>query len=78
MSSIKHFYKNGHITVAWQPDLCQHSGNCFKGLPRVFNPKRKPWIEMEQADTETIMNQVKRCPSGALSFFINEDKKENL
>jgi uncharacterized Fe-S cluster protein YjdI len=43
-------------------------------LPQVFDPRRTPWIEMEKASTEQIMEQVKKCPSGALSYFINEEK----
>ena len=74
----KHYYKNDNITVVWQPGLCQHSAICFKGLPQVFDPRRKPWIEMAKSDTLTIINQVKKCPSGALSFVLNEDAKEGL
>jgi uncharacterized Fe-S cluster protein YjdI len=61
-------YSNGEVTVVWRPDLCQHSGNCFRGLPAVFDPRRHPWIELKHADTATITDQVERCPSGALSW----------
>ncbi len=72
-STVKH-YSNGEVTVVWQPGLCQHSGICVRGLPRVFDPRRRPWIELEHADTEAIVAQVGRCPSGALS--IKEDNRE--
>ena len=72
MPDIKINYKNKDITVLWQPTLCKHSGICFKGLPAVFDPRRKPWVEMDKAGTEAIMNQVKKCPSGALSYSFNE------
>ena len=68
---IKH-YSNNDITVVWQPDLCQHSGICFRGLPLVFDPRRRPWTQLEHADTETIVAQVERCPSGALSWVKRE------
>lgn len=61
-------YSNDDITVVWQPDLCRHTGICARGLPRVFSPSRKPWIELEHADTATLTAQVERCPSGALSW----------
>jgi len=61
-------YSNGEITVVWKPDLCRHSGICFTGQPFVFDPRRRPWIILEYADTETIRAQVERCPSGALSW----------
>lgn len=78
MPTDKHYYRNGDITVLWQPGLCIHSGICFRGLPQVFDPRRKPWIEMDKSDTATISNQVKKCPSGALSFYVNEVAKDDL
>ncbi len=47
-------YSNGEITVIWQPDLCQHSGVCARGLPDVFAPRRRPWIELAHADSPAI------------------------
>ena len=70
---IKH-YSNNDITVVWQPDLCRHSGICFRGLPLVFDPRRRPWIQLEHADSATIVSQVDRCPSGALSWLKKEDQ----
>ena len=64
-------YSNGEITIIWQPALCIHSGVCVKTLPQVYKPKEKSWIQMENAGTEQLMEQVKKCPSGALSFIIN-------
>ena len=61
-------YSNGEITVVWQPSLCVHSGICARGLPKVFDPRRRPWVILDGFDSETIVNQVERCPSGALSI----------
>ncbi len=69
-----HRYTNGEITVVWQPEICTHSAICFKGLAEVFDPRRKPWIDMSQADTERIIAQVKKCPSGAISIMDKENE----
>ncbi len=61
-------YSNGDVTVIWKPGLCQHATFCFRGLPTVFNPKARPWVNVEGATTEAIIAQVGRCPSGALSY----------
>lgn len=61
-------YKNGNLTVVWQPSLCAHSGICVKMLPEVYNPKEKPWIKAENASIEALKNQINHCPSGALSY----------
>ena len=63
-------YSNGEITIKWQPQICQHVGVCIKMLPRVYNPKKRPWIAIENASTEELKNQVNKCPSGALSYHV--------
>lgn len=65
---MKKEYTNGEITVIWQADKCIHCANCAKGLPQVFKPREKPWIQMENASSEQIAAQVAKCPSGALSL----------
>ncbi len=65
-------YKNNEITVVWQPHKCTHSKNCWKGLGDVFKPMEKPWVKMDGATSEKIMEQIDRCPSGALSYRKNE------
>lgn len=61
-------YTNGEITVLWKPNRCIHSGICVRGLPLVFDPRRKPWVDIQAATSEEICNQVDKCPSGALSW----------
>lgn len=69
-----HHYSNGEITITWKPEVCIHSGICARGLHAVFNPQRRPWIDMSQAGSATIVEQVKKCPSGALSIQVAENK----
>ncbi len=76
-------YTNDEVTVIWKPKTCIHSAKCVHGLPEVFKPKEKRWIQMENATTDAIVNAVKECPSGALGYYMNadgkpEDKKEIL
>ena len=61
-------YSNGEVTIIWKPKLCQHSGVCVKTLPQVYNPKERPWIKPENATSQELINQVAKCPSGALSI----------
>lgn len=65
-------YTNGELTVVWQPGKCVHSGICARGLIAVFDPRRRPWIEMRAGTTERIAAQVEQCPSGALTYRRNE------
>lgn len=72
MSTTKE-YSNGEVTVVWKPDKCIHSAICAKGLPKVFKPRERPWIVIDAAPTETLVNQIKQCPSGALSYYMNSE-----
>ncbi len=69
-------YTNGEITIVWKPDACIHSTLCWRGMIDVFNPKKRPWINMEGADSEAVIAQVEKCPSGALSFFRNSEAEK--
>ena len=69
-------YTNGELTVVWKPNLCIHSGVCVRTLPQVYNPREKPWIKIENASTEELMVQIKKCPSGALTYLMNDDENK--
>ncbi|WP_291910396.1 (4Fe-4S)-binding protein [Chitinophaga sp. CB10] len=73
MKDITKKYTNGEVTIVWKPNVCIHSEMCFHGQPEVFNPHVKPWINAEGASTERIINQVKQCPSGALTYYLNSE-----
>jgi len=68
-------YSNGEITVVWKPGKCIHSGVCVRALPQVYNPKAKPWIAVGNASTEELKAQLSKCPSGALSYFVNGEEE---
>lgn len=61
-------YTNGEITIVWQPEKCTHAGVCVRTLPKVYNPKERPWIKIENATSAELIDQVSKCPSGALSI----------
>ena len=70
---ITKHYSNGEVTIVWKPNVCVHSEVCFHGLPEVFNPHQKPWINAAGDTTQRIVDQVKKCPSGALTYFMNKE-----
>ena len=71
INNVTKKYSNGEVTVVWQPSLCIHSKKCWKSLPAVFNPQKRPWVDVQGAGTKKIIAQVETCPSGALSYFMN-------
>ena len=61
----KSFVGDG-LTISFDNDVCEHSGNCVQGLAAVFDSSKKPWIDPDGASDEEVRAQVARCPSGAL------------
>ena len=61
-------YANERITVRFEPRRCIHAAECVRGLPGVFDPDRRPWIEPGEAETDAIAGVVARCPTGALHY----------
>jgi uncharacterized Fe-S cluster protein YjdI len=69
--NIKKEYSNGEVTIVWQSAKCIHSANCARNAAAVFRPKERPWIVPEASTTEKIIETVQKCPSGALTFYLN-------
>ena len=70
---MKMQYKNEKITIHWDQSKCIHAGVCVRTLPQVYNPKERPWIKIENASSEELKAQITNCPSGALSYTLNEN-----
>lgn len=56
------------IDVYYDVSLCVHAAECVRGLPEVFDTKRKPWILPDGAEAPDVATVIERCPSGALQF----------
>lgn len=61
-------YTGKEVTILWKQHLCTHSKKCWQNLPAVFKPGERPWIHPDGAEGQRIVDQVRQCPSGALSI----------
>jgi uncharacterized Fe-S cluster protein YjdI len=74
MTKRLQLYETDEISVTFDPNICIHSGVCIRGLPNVFDVKRKHWIRPELATAEEVAEQIKRCPSGALQYKMKREE----
>lgn len=61
-------YAGDALEVHWEPRLCIHVKNCVRGLPGVFDPDARPWVDVDAAGADEIAATVLTCPTGALHF----------
>jgi len=63
-----HRYEGRGGIVAYDAKRCIHAAECVHGLPAVFDPDARPWVNPDGADAGTLAAAVARCPSGALQI----------
>jgi len=66
-------YETPEIIVTFDPNVCIHSGVCLRGLPLVFDVRRKRWVQPERASANEVAAQIERCPSGALQYRLKTE-----
>lgn len=67
-------YEGSEITVHDNRTICCHAAECVSGLNNVFDVNSNPWINPDNASMEEVINIVKKCPSGALSYTVGEKR----
>ncbi len=63
-------YRGRGIVIHDNRSLCAHAGHCTEGLKAVFRLREEPWIRADAASAEAIIETIRRCPSGALSYSV--------
>lgn len=70
-------YVGNGITIHDNRGICAHAGHCTDNLASVFKLKEEPWIDPDGAAAEKIIDTIKQCPSGALSFTVDKVEHRN-
>ncbi len=63
-------YSGKKIAIHDNRAICAHAGACTDSLSSVWRIGAEPWINPDGADVDEIIETVRRCPSGALSYSI--------
>lgn len=64
-------YAGKRITIHDNRAICAHAGFCTDGLKSVFRMNQEPWIDPDGAGAQEIIDTIRKCPSGALSYSID-------
>jgi CDGSH-type Zn-finger protein/uncharacterized Fe-S cluster protein YjdI len=64
-------YVGNKVTVHDNRRICSHAAECVNNLTSVFKPNARPWIDSDGATVEEIIDTIRKCPSGALSYSID-------
>jgi CDGSH-type Zn-finger protein len=64
-------YPGKEITVHDNRRICSHAAECVNNLSSVFKLGSRPWINPDASKTNEIIDVVRKCPSGALSYSID-------
>ncbi|HJO38553.1 MAG: CDGSH iron-sulfur domain-containing protein [Vicinamibacterales bacterium] len=64
-------FEGDGVTVHDNRGICAHAGRCTDGLPSVFRTRQEPFVDPQGASANDIIETVKSCPSGALSYAVD-------
>ena len=64
-------YVGQQITIHDNRGVCSHAGYCTDNLKSVFKLGEEPWIDPDGAKTREIIDTIRQCPSGALSYSLD-------
>ena len=64
-------YAGAGVTVHDNRSVCMHAAECTGGLDKVFKYGERPWIDPAGAPPQMIVETVRRCPSGALTYTLD-------
>ncbi len=64
------YYEGKDITIVYDRYMCMGAGYCGE-LEAVFGTHDKPVYKPDAAPVGEIIETIRKCPSGALSYIIN-------
>lgn len=64
----KYTFPGKEVDVIWDERLCIHIGECGQASGDLFVGGREPWCQPDLVENKSVIDVVKRCPSGALTY----------
>jgi CDGSH-type Zn-finger protein/truncated hemoglobin YjbI len=70
-------YKGQQIEIFDNRGICAHSGFCTDRLASVFHVRQEPFVTPSGGRMDEIIQSVRACPSGALSYAVDGVEARN-
>jgi len=71
-------YTGDGIKVSFDASVCIHVAECLKLMPETFDLRARPWINLENADIQKVVDTVRNCPSGALRYELDDSSSVEI
>lgn len=75
MSNKKIRFEGSKADVDWDERLCIHIGECGRANNDLFVGGRKPWCQPDDVSPDEVVDVVRRCPTGALTYMRKDGGK---
>ena len=76
MKQKMYAYDSEDLVVEYDLIRCIHAEECVRGLPTVFDPSRKPWMDVSGARPDAVAQVILDCPTGALRYRVKHKSTE--
>ncbi|CAB1081763.1 hypothetical protein D1AOALGA4SA_9408 [Olavius algarvensis Delta 1 endosymbiont] len=70
------YYEGQEITIVYDRYMCMGAGHCGE-LEAVFGTHDAPKYEPDGAPAFEVIETIKKCPSGALTYILNGKHEKN-
>lgn len=67
-AGVTRIYESNGIRIFWTAERCVHAAECVAALSDVFDPRRRPWVQLGDHSADELAAAVERCPTGALRY----------
>lgn len=71
-------YKSKDITITFNRSICSGAANCVRDFPNIYTSASENWIYPDLGTKKEIIESIRNCPSGALSYSLNDEKNVNV
>ena len=76
MKQKMYAYESEDLVVEYDLIRCIDAEECVRGLPTVFDPSRKPWVDVSGARPDAVAQVILDCPTGALRYRVKHKSTE--